>query len=177
MTVNCLVEPQQIIHQIIDANGLFPNNPRLPLLIYKKTVKNSEKDLDLFEKIFSRNNWRKPWRDGIYPFHHYHSNTHEVLGICSGSCKIQFGGEGGEVFNVEKNDVLIIPAGVAHKNLGSTHDFLCIGAYPFDIQYDMFYGKPEDWDIATKNMQQVPLPKTDPVFGLNGPLFNYWPRV
>lgn len=158
-----------VIAQVIHENGLFPNNGKLPLLIYKKAV-----NPELCEEIFSQNGWTNFWRDSIYDFHHYHSNTHEVLGVYSGSCDVQMGGENGKIFHLEKGDVLIIPVGVSHKNVGCTDDFGCVGAYPFDIPYDMNYGKPEEKMLAMENIPDTPLPKTDPVYGKKGPLFEAW---
>ena len=46
----------------------------------------------IFEVLFDRHGWRDGWRDGIYDFLHYHSRTHEVLGIAAGSATVRFGG-------------------------------------------------------------------------------------
>ena len=37
-----------------------------------------------FEELFHGNGWGNGWRNGIFPFHHYHSTAHEVLGIAAG---------------------------------------------------------------------------------------------
>jgi uncharacterized protein YjlB len=70
--------------------------------------------------------------------------------------------------------VIIIPAGVAHKNLNSTNDFRCVGAYPVGQHYDMNYGKKHERPEADNNIRKLPLPPTDPVYGLNGKLFTFW---
>lgn len=36
------------------------------------------------EKVFNVNGWGDAWRNGIYDFVHYHSMTHEVLGVAQG---------------------------------------------------------------------------------------------
>lgn len=164
----------EIIHEIIEKQGWFPNNSKLPLLLYKHSLNLAKITAEAVEELFTHNYWQNPWRNGIYPFHHYHSNTHEVLGIYAGACKVQIGGNQGRIFYVEKGDVLIIPAGVSHKNVGATPDFQCVGAYPFDIAYDMKEGKEEEYALAREQIQKVPLPKTDPVYGRQGPLFDYW---
>lgn len=160
--------------KMIPENGSFPNNNTLPLLIYKKALDIPHLNPELFETLFLLHGWTNGWRDGIYTFHHYHSNTHEVLGIYSGSCQVQIGGENGEVVQLEKGDVLIIPVGVSHKNTGSTEDFMCVGAYPFEIDYDTCYGKPEEKISAAQNIQKTPLPTTDPLYGAKGPLCEAW---
>ena len=64
-------------------DGLIPNNPRWPVIIYRRAVR-FPRDLDpaaVIEDIFARNGWRDSWRDGIYDYLHYHSRIHEVLGL------------------------------------------------------------------------------------------------
>jgi uncharacterized protein YjlB len=162
-------------HYVIHGDNNFPNNDYLPLLIYKQPFDPSEKKLaDHIEKTFKANNWTNSWRNGILEQHHYHSNTHEVLGISAGNCKVQLGGPNGVILDVEKGDVIILPAGIAHKNLGCSKDFECVGGYPGGIEPDMKYGKPEDRPEADKNIQNVPIPDIDPVYGYEGALLTFW---
>jgi uncharacterized protein YjlB len=168
------VIPSGVIHDIIMPEGFFPNNPHCPLLIYQQSFSTpceSPKNIQLWLK---QNDWEHPWVDGIYDFHHYHSNTHEVLVIISGYCQAQFGGDKGVIYTVNPGDVVILPAGVAHKSVNMSADFKCIGAYPFDVDYDMNYGKAEEFYKAIEAIKQVGLPKKDPIFGEHGLLFNYW---
>ena len=88
------------------------------------------------------NGWGGSWRNGIFPFHHYHSTSHEVLGIARGSARVRFGGEKGQTVEVAAGDVVVIPAGVGHKNEGSSPDLLVIGAYPEGRDYDLCRGEP-----------------------------------
>ncbi len=153
-------------------NGSFPNNEQLPLLHYKKAFNDSDPHTIL--AIFSSNGWQQGWIDSIYDFHHFHSNTHEALGIAKGSCDVEIGGPKGVVIHIEAGDLLVIPAGVSHKNIGSTDDFISVGSYPTDVSYDMHEGKMSELEQVKKAISKVAIPKTDPVFGANGPLFNYW---
>lgn len=165
----------KIISRLLKDDGTFPNNDRLPILIYKNAIELSgDRDAHTFEELFRKNNWSNSWRDGIFNYHHYHSNTHEVLGIYAGTAKVQLGGENGFVTKLEKGDVLIIPGGVAHKNLEWTPDFACVGAYPDGKDYDMNYGKPEEREKAFQKILLIPLPSADPVFGNQGKIFEYW---
>lgn len=153
----------------------FPNNPDLPLLIYRKAFSESS-DARAIEGRFSQNNWGGSWVDGIYPFDHYHSITHEVLGIAKGGADVQLGGPKGIIKTVSEGDVIIIPAGVSHKKIDSSENFTVVGAYPDSRQWDMNYGKPEEILEAKSNIDSVPLPRRDPVYGKDGPLYDYWKR-
>lgn len=159
------VEIQQFV---LTDDGKFPNS-RLPALLYKGAIKIPF----LFpathvRNLFRNNNWSNAWDFGIFEYHHYHSNTHEVLGIYDGKTMLQLGGDEGVTITVEKGDVLIVPAGVAHKNLGKEDDVSCMGAYPEGREYDMNYGRPGERPLADNNIAAVPLPATDPVWGVGG---------
>ncbi len=44
----------------------------------------------VFETLFAANGWTGSWRDSMYVWLHYHSNTHEVLGIARGWLHARF---------------------------------------------------------------------------------------
>jgi uncharacterized protein YjlB len=120
-------------------DGLIPNHPKWPLVIYKSAVRFPE-SLDpaaVFEDLFETNGWGNSWRDGIYDYAHYHSRIHEVLGIARGTGRVQFGGPKGRTLILKAGDVAILPAGTGHQCLKASDDFLVVGAYPptgtFDI--------------------------------------------
>ena len=97
-------------------DGLVPNNPALPLVIYRGAIDvvHARDPAALFEAAFARNGWAQSWRNGIYPFAHYHSMCHEVLGIARGAACVRFGGGRGEELDVNAGDVAILPAGWRH---------------------------------------------------------------
>lgn len=162
------------VHQLKD-DGTAPNNAKLPLLIYKGAVNSFNGKLAArFETLFARHHWTNSWRNGIYTYHHYHSTAHEVLGVYEGSATVQFGGAGGLVETLRPGDVVLIPAGVAHKNLKATDNFGVVGAYPEGQEWDLCYGKPGERPGADRNIAQVPLPMSDPVCGAHGPLQQHW---
>ena len=66
-------------------------------------------------------------------------------------------------------DVVIIPAGVGHKNLAASADFRVIGAYPRGQAWDICYGKPGERPRADQNIARVALPTADPLFGQRRP--------
>ncbi len=165
-------------HQVVELHvlpaGNFPNNKDLKVLAYKALKDFDTYTPQFFENQFKKNNWKNSWRDGIYDYHHYHSNTHEVLGIYEGEATVQLGGYEGEKMQLSKGDVLVIPAGVAHKNLGSTQNFACVGAYPDGLRFDMNYGKEENIVEATHRIEKVEMPSHDPLYGAKGPLLEAW---
>ena len=165
----------EIIKHFLQDDGTFPNNENLPLIIYRGAIeiKNGASDI---EKVFHDNEWGNSWRNGIFSYHHYHSTAHEVLGIYQGTVKAQLGGPDGITAELEAGDVVLIPAGVAHKNLGSSTDFACVGAYPPGQDYDMNYGKIGERPSADKNIRKVPIPNNDPVEGKQGPLVKEWKK-
>jgi uncharacterized protein YjlB len=156
-------------------DGLIPNHPKWPLIVYRGAVRVRD-DYDpaaVFEELFERNGWGDSWRDGIYDYVHYHSRIHEVLGIARGSGKVQFGGPHGRTLPVKAGDVAILPAGTGHQCLSASKDFLVIGAYPPAGTYDECT-KPEQHARALKTIPKVPRPRKDPVYGAEGPVLAVW---
>ena len=160
---------------IFHDDGTYPNNAGLAL-IHLHQVFNAKAEVhpETIEKTFSDNGWENSWRNGLYSFHHYHSTAHEALGIYAGWVKAQLGGSEGTSVTATAGDVLIIPAGVSHKNLDQSPDFRVVGAYPKGQMWDMNYGKPAERPQADENIKNVPLPEADPVFGKTGPLIRLW---
>lgn len=169
-----ILKPQEVIHKIIESDEYFPNNPIFPLLIYKNVLNIVNQSEEVIQAFLKKNSWDRSWVNSIYDFHHYHSNTHEALVIFAGTCTVQIGGNNGHSYDIAKGDVIIFPAGVSHKKIHSSSNFKTIGAYPFNIQYDMKYGKKEEYEQAKENIKKVGLPVTDPIFGKAGILFDYW---
>ena len=164
----------QVLVELVKENGEFPNNNGLPYLLYKAVFELPDKKAgNVIKEIFASHQWSNAWKNGIYPYHHYHSITHEVLGVYEGACKVMLGGYEDKIVHIEKGDVLVIPAGVAHRNVGSTDNFGCVGAYPGGMDFDMHYGRPAERPRTDRNIEQVPMPATDPVYGY-GPLQDYW---
>jgi uncharacterized protein YjlB len=165
------VEPQQLVFK---DDGSIPNNT-LPLLLYREAFAPDTKDLaSVIEQRFAENDWTGSWRAGVYPFPHYHSTSHEVLGVFSGSATLRLGGAQGTTVEVRLGDVIVIPAGVGHQNLGSSADFSVVGAYSGGRQWDLLRGLPGERPQADRNIAAVPLPDNDPVYGSNGPLKRIW---
>lgn len=164
----------QVIKHIFKDDGQFPNSG-LFLLIYKNVFTLPETHAaSAIEEILKNNDWKNSWQNGILDYHHYHSLTHEVICVYEGEANVLFGGPHGLAENVSKGDVIIIPAGVAHKCNKASNDFKCIGAYPEGKEYDVKNGKISERPEADENIRNVKLPDTDPVFGPDGPLILNW---
>jgi uncharacterized protein YjlB len=125
-------------------------------------------------RLFARSGWLGAWVDGVFPFHHFHSTAHEVLGIVAGTATVILGDPDGRRFHVGRSDVLVLPARTGHCNAGSSADLLVVGAYPNGMRWDLRRGDPSERDEVLANIAAVPLPATDPVHGSGGPLNDLW---
>ncbi len=157
-------------------DGVIPNNPSLPLLVFRRAIdlSGTPDPENVIEEVFGRNGWGDMWRNGIYPFTHYHSMIHEVLGVARGRAKVRFGGPLGRDIDVEAGDVAVLPAGTGHQRLWQSHDLTVIGAYPPSGTYNLCQGTPAEYARARAAIPQVPLPDSDPVFGPEGPMMRLW---
>ena len=158
-----------------EDDGVVPNHPTWPLLLYRAAVPLSETSdpAAVFEDLFQRNGWGASWRNGVYGYTHYHSRIHEALGVARGSAKVQFGGERGPIVEVNAGDVAVLPAGTGHKRIDASADFLVVGAYPPEGQYDLCT-RSADREQALTTIAKTPRPSTDPVYGDGGPLIDVW---
>lgn len=158
----------------LQPDGQIPNNPRLPAILYGSALRDEgcEQTARALERLFDSHGWRPRWRDTVYPFQHYHSNTHEVLGIAAGSARLQIGGPHGQELSVRPGDVLLLPAGTGHRCLQASDDFLVVGAYPNDEPFDLCREAPGN--EALQRIEAVPLPPSDPVAGTDGPVRQWW---
>ena len=166
-----MIQPYTIF---FEDDGVIPNS-RHPLLLYRRVLDlEGEDPASRVQEQFASHNWTNSWINGIYAFHHYHSISHDEVGVCRGTATLRFGGDEGQNFTVQAGDAIVIPAGVGHKNLGSSKDFGVVGAYPEGRQWDLLTGRPGERPKADQNIAALPIPDTDPVFGPDGPLRKLW---
>lgn len=157
-------------------DGMIPNNAALPLVLYRGAIDltGTPDPEACIEKTSAMHGWGHMWRNGIYPYVHYHSMIHEALGIARGRAGVRFGGARGREIDVAQGDVIILPAGTGHQRLRQSPDLVVIGAYPPTGKYNLCRGSKAEHARATITIPKVPLPVADPVFGLQGPLLSLW---
>ena len=173
-----LVRPRKPQRYRFKDDGVVPNHPRWPLVLYRGAVRLDENfdPAAVFEDLFERNGWADAWRDGVYDYLHFHSRIHEVMGVCRGTASVQFGGRQGRKLRVKQGDVIVLPAGTGHQCLSASKDFLVVGAYPARGTYDVCRATPKEHDRALRSVPKVPAPAKDPLYGKDGPLSMLWKR-
>ncbi|WP_158894355.1 MULTISPECIES: cupin domain-containing protein [unclassified Pseudomonas] len=155
-------------------DGVIPNS-RLPVLLYRQVPLEGVDRAAALERLFAGNAWPPQWRYGVYSYHHYHPNAHEVLGVARGQASLRLGGEMGQDVQVTAGDVVVLPAGTGHRNLESSADFLVVGAYPPDQQaFITQRADPATHARSVGLIAGVPLPASDPVTGHDGALPALW---
>lgn len=155
------------------ADTWVPNNPLLPMILYRNAIAGDMRDpAAQFEQLFRRNGWSPQWRNGVYPFHHYHSTAHEVLGFAAGTARLLLGGPHGHEVVVTPGDCALLPAGTGHCCLESSANFLAVGGYPPGQQWDLC--RTALAEPAITAMLALPVPQSDPVLGPDGPLCSLW---
>jgi uncharacterized protein YjlB len=166
-------EPEALI---FTDDGSIPNNPLLPFVIFRGAVDLGESNdpARTIEEVFRGNGWGDAWRNGIYPYVHYHSMIHEGMGIARGRAKVRFGGDNGTEVDLTMGDVCVLPAGTGHQCLWASPDLLVVGAYPPAGKYNICYGSKGEHAKALQTIPNVPPPESDPVRGKQGPLLRLW---
>lgn len=171
--------PQHLM--LAGPSGGVPNNP-LPLIIWPRVALDEaqEEEPDLagwFEQTFARNGWPPSWRYDIFPYTHYHPNTHELLGVAQGWAEVLFGGDTGRMVTLRAGDAVLIPAGVGHKQVYASEDFMVVGAYPEGFAPETNRDEAARLRAAEQQVKQVPLPTRDPFTGKEGALTDIWTPI
>ncbi len=173
-----MAAPEQAIETYhLTDDGLVPNNSALALIVIRAALEGDACNEQAIIQRLAANGWRGAWINGIYPFHHYHARSHEVLVISRGWARVQFGGTQGPILALQAGDGVVIPAGVGHRRNAASADLIVVGAYP---------AGQEDWDLkrptvaehalALTEIPHVMLPPRDPFGGLDGPVVSVWLR-
>lgn len=144
----------------------IPNHPRFAVLLYRG-VEAAEAGADAARSLLAEHGWGGSWVDGVFPFHHFHSTSHEVLAVVSGTATLELGGPQGRAFEVAAGDVLVLPAGTGHRRALADAAFSVVGAYPAGQEdYDLLRGDdPAEVAAARERIAGLPAPPEDPVGG------------
>jgi len=144
----------------------IPNHPSFAVLVYRDLPAVSA-GADSCRELFAGNGWVGSWIDGVLDFHHFHSTSHEVLGVVSGEATLELGGPQGERFEVSAGDVLVLPAGTGHRRASAREGFTVVGAYPRGQEhYDLLRGDdPAEVAAARERIAALGAPPSDPVGG------------
>jgi uncharacterized protein YjlB len=113
-------------------DGETPNNPRLPLILCRTPIilRDAWDPAAIFEELFAANGWKDSWRNGVYDFLHFHTRTHEVLGIARGAVRVEFGGANGRILDLKAGDVVILPVVPVTGGCGQAMTFWWLAPIP-----------------------------------------------
>ena len=160
-------------HQI-PAFDLIPNTSiqKKPLLIYHSAFHPSASASAMESHLSAVGVVSPQWRYTMYSQSHFHSTSHEVLCVASGKARLCFGGEENSErveAVLEKGDVMVVPAGVAHRLLRDIDGgFNMVGSYPTGKAWDMCYGK-EGEEEKVEGIGSLGWFERDPIYGDEGP--------
>lgn len=161
------VEPFPVMRVYLQTDGTFPNNADYPLLLYQGAW-DAGKSRRQGEEALVSNGWTRPWAWGVFTYHHYHSTAWEALLCVDGKAEVQFGGPSGPRLSAGVGDLILIPPGVAHKQLEATPDFTLLGCYPNETpDVDTVRGAPTP--AQARSIKACPVPRSDPLFGSSAP--------
>ncbi len=155
------------------SDGCIPNS-QFPALVYREVWSVSEDLPELMEARFAMQGWGEIWRGGLLGETHFHANAHEALGVARGRLKLRIGGDHGASVELGAGDVAILPAGMGHRCECASADLIVIGACPQGSGRDDRNGDPAERDEVRARIASVPLPREDPVMGVDGPLRTIW---
>ncbi|MCF8496742.1 MAG: cupin domain-containing protein [Alphaproteobacteria bacterium] len=167
-----MVEPQILFFW---EDEKIPNNPFLPVLIYRQVLEKQTADKDkIFKRHFEKNGWKGGWTGVIFDYHHFHTTSHEALAIARGHVSVMLGGESGKEIDLEAGDLLVLPAGTGHKMLSQSETLVVVGAYPAGQEHYDICKSQVECPEAKDRIASLAAPQNDPFYGTPGPLPTIW---
>jgi uncharacterized protein YjlB len=167
------MDPEVETH-IFGPDGDIPNN-RLPLVLYRGALPPELQNPAAAQALLMGSGWGGNWVDGVFDYWHYHVTGHEVLACVSGEAEIGFGGDRGAKVTFRAGDMVVIPGGVGHKRLSEKRGgFTVVGGYPPEQSGAITRAGELPLDEARDRIAALALPRGDPLFGPEGPLFEAW---
>ncbi len=126
------------------SDGMVPNHPSFPLLLYHNAFVRDSGVAEPAEAIetFRCNGCHGAWINGVFDHRHYHARSHQVLSNLGPGVEVQFGGAAGPIIGFEPGTAVVIPAGCGHCRLSSGDGLVIAGAYPEEQ---------ENWDLKRAN--------------------------
>ena len=167
----------RVSKHFIPAYGHTPNTSiqNKPLLIYHSAFSPQANASSIESHLQSVNVVEPQWRYTMYSTSHFHSTSHEVLAVAAGEARLCFGHEDNPnrvEETLRKGDVIIMPAGVAHRLLeDKSGGFSMVGSYPKGCSWDMCYGKAGE-ESKIKAIRHLAWFSRDPIYGDQGPVLD-----
>lgn len=167
------------VEKIVIAPGEGTPNSANPMIIYRGALEPAtslEQDIARASEFLARNGWAIAWYTdkGLHPFHHFHTNAHEIVWVARGSQRGTFGGPDGIDATVRAGDLIVLPAGTGHIGLEKTDDLYMIGGYPAGTARGNVVRSDESIGLSFANeIAGIPVP-TDPLTGKDGVLTESW---
>src|SRR3954452_9345166 len=81
-TLRALVRARKPTAIRFQDDGIVPNNPHFPVLLYRGAVNLKTRRFApevIVDTLFDSHGWGRSWRDTVYDFVHYHSQIHELI--------------------------------------------------------------------------------------------------
>lgn len=173
-SITALKDVRVSSHQI-PAHNWIPNTSvqRKPLLIYHSAFHPGTSASAIEAHLAAIGVVEPQWRYTMYSISHFHSTAHELLCVASGQAQLCFGHEDNPsrvLVRVGAGDVIVVPAGVAHRLLEDVNgDFGMVGSYPIGQNWDMCYGTEGEAE-QVKSIAKLEWFARDPIYGDEGPV-------
>lgn len=157
-------------------------NSALPMIIYRGAIPPTgdlERDIATTSDFLAKNGWKIVWytEKGLHPFHHFHSNAHEIVWVARGHQRGMFGGPNGLDAKVYSGDLIVLPAGTGHHGFERTDNLYMIGGYPKGVgRGNLIKSEECQPESFVNEIVGVPVP-ADPLTGGAGALTEAWRKT